>query len=130
MNGLTLIPQHEPFLRSLPRDITLREIARRGKRKGLKDSERIATRMKAQIELAGLEREKQGIARRSLTLNFVVAVPRPETDRQIWGCLTCLNTRSWGFRFPDNQDARPKLNCCHCHAPTRHAFVGVAGKTL
>lgn len=117
MNSIAQIPQHDPgFLRSLPRDITLREIARR---------RRVPTRVESQVD-ASLGKPKH------VTIKFRFTLPPfPESiNRQIWGCLTCMNTRSWGWTMPANPDARPRLNCQHCKCPTRHGFVGVIGRTL
>jgi len=52
----------------------------------------------------------------------------PEIGAQLWGCLDCGMARQWGFLRPEDRDAKPMLQCDGCRCPTRHAFLGVAGR--
>lgn len=128
----TAIPIHEPFVRTLPRDITLREIARRNRKATLPvytGTEFAAG--KDQIEAP------------------VFYAPTPNRDTclckscrlqirragfrfadQMWACDYCGQARAWGISDPENAKLRPALKCKGCRCHTRHGFLGVIGRTL
>lgn len=49
---------------------------------------------------------------------------------QVWGCVDCGRARGWGLESPWDSRANPALNCQKCDKVTRHAFLGVVGRTI
>lgn len=44
----------------------------------------------------------------------------------VYRCCTCGIARAYGHRRPDDETARPALNCDGCSVTTRHRFLRVA----
>lgn len=132
MSTLARIPAHEPIEQGLPRNISLREIAR------LRNPQRKLARATSRFEMhvdSVMKREPAAAGNpRYVERKFrFVLCPSPLPDshaRTIFGCLTCGNSRSWGFQMPDDNESRPRLKCACCKVPTRHGFLGVIGRTL
>jgi hypothetical protein len=49
---------------------------------------------------------------------------------QVWACLECGHARGWGFDTPWDSLLKPVLGCQGCGTTTRHAFLGVVGRSL
>lgn len=131
MNSTLQLTQHEPFLRSLPRDITLREIARRAKKE-----QRYQARQENEVCMT-VRHESDVVDRKPrqevvLCVSCIRHIRRAGYDdaAQIWSCLECGQARGWGNWAPDNPELRPVLTCKGCDCFTRHGFVGVIGRTL
>lgn len=48
--------------------------------------------------------------------------------KQLWQCQECGQVRIWGWTQAADPKLKPLLNCAGCGCPTRHEYMGIAGR--